>query len=161
MSPNDNPFPITESELVHRLGIPRSTIRSIRKSGTLVEGLHWALQGREIRWTDCIEHLRTLLSLPPAEKLAPNAIEELTVKSRPAWRAVDGRFLHFRNPRVIAATRQNGDEVIVRVPDSSKFTQHLQARGPGGALVPMTFKARRGQDGWTLAQPAPRWTGRW
>jgi hypothetical protein len=70
--------------------------------------------------------------------------------SRPA---LGGR--HFPNPRIIRAERKTGEMVNVAVKDSKNF----RARMANGQ--PMVLRARMEAGQWTLAQPCPRWPGKW
>lgn len=161
-------FDIPESDLVHRLGVSRNTVRGFRSKDSpiqLLRDVHWVLAGRSVMWSaEGATFLATALQLPARENPVPKSeappVETLTVTSRPT-RQIGPDVYHFGNRQLIRARRPGGDEVFVRVPDSSRFTTHLACRGPAGELIPMTILARFDGTAWQLAQKAPRWRGRW
>lgn len=94
------------------------------------------------------------------EKTAPTS-ELLTVHSRPIYPGIDPRTgqrlpSHFRNRRLIEATKEDGTVVRCRVVDSGRFTTHLRNGKP------MQFYATPLQDGtYVYSNREPRWLGCW
>lgn len=161
-----NQFTIAEKDLLQRLGVPRALLRTARAEGldgrTWARDVDWSGGGAGVFWTaKAAAEIAAAVGIQTSATPQPtvDVVEILTVASQPLRRCVGAGGLvhvyHFENPRVIKGRRDNGDEVFVRVPDSSKFTTKLRSGEP------MTFRARLCGESWTLDQRAPRWPGRW
>lgn len=162
-------FAVRETDLVKSWGVPRSKFREMRSKNAphapgFLRGVDWNGDSRGVFWSEKgAAQLAADLGFqwPVSGRMpAPPAIdaESVTVVSMPIrpmnCNGVVTRF-HFANRFLIKARRATGEEVYVRVPDSSKFVTHLV----GGQ--PMTLLARLDGGLWHLAQRAPRFKGRW
>ena len=152
----NQPELVPEDVLADRLAIPVKKLRAQRPPGVVVThaGVFWPLALAQTLAAGA----GLVLTLP--EKIAPpSEVEELVVAS--IARGADGR--HFPNKTIISAQRTNGQLVLVKVVDSSKYRQTLRDATGKPKGRPMILKARPPQDGnvWSLVGREPRWPGQW
>lgn len=154
----DNTEWIAEEQLADALGVPREKIRAERPhlgAGEVTK------KGNVILWLRSAgERIAEKFGIPVTKKDATAATpepkhfgEELTVVSQP----MRSNGPHFGNVFLIKARRADGEVVVVRVLNSSKFLPRLQNGKP------MTFRAQKAAAGnwWLLIGREPRFPGHW
>jgi hypothetical protein len=152
-------FPVRETALAFRLGIPRDTVRRVR-GDALQQGVHWQLVSGRIQYAEnaaevVASALQITLGPEPAIQPAGVTTEVLTVTSAPRHTNRSGRRYHFPNPRVIMAQRATGERVTVQVASSENFRPFLRSGEP------MTIKAYNDGRGWVIHGRSPRGPGMW
>jgi ribosome biogenesis SPOUT family RNA methylase Rps3 len=142
---------IDERELGTRLGVSREALRDARLEMpadlTRVEkrAVQWSLEAVSL-FTE-----RVGLVDPNAKKTAPEPAAEAEVLTVISFPRADG-YHHGRHH--IKARRANGEEVMVRVLDSSKWRRTLRTNNE-----PMTFPAKKSDGHWWLPLKQPRFIG--
>lgn len=173
-------FPHAEGELVSSLGLARKRVREVRSSA-LVRGDDWSHTGGQVRYSEGgLKKLLSALRIPPSgepiapppapaaaetppapEDLAPKKIEKVPAaqippRAAPAPGPLKRGDVHelvmvrtYQNRQIVLA--EFGDvPARVRVRDSAKLIR--------GMKMKCAFLER---DLWRLAQPLPRWRGKW
>jgi len=150
MTPNVKTGWIAEDDLQRLLNVDREKLREAREKmagGEVDTDGPWVVwkKSAAARWA-----AQEGLTLPDGALETP---ERLTVVSK----SCGGQGYHFPNKNIIKAKRENGEVVVVRVMDSSKYTDRLRTGGP------MEFLAVPSKHGavWVLTGREPRFRGAW
>jgi hypothetical protein len=152
-------FPVRETALAFRLGMPRDTVRRVRVDA-LKQGVHWQLVNGRVQYAENAAEvvaaaLKITIGPEPVVQPAGVTTEVLTVTSVPKHMNRSGRRYHFPNPRVILAERKTGERVTVQVASSENFRPFLRSGEP------MTFTAYNDGRGWVIHGRSPRRPGVW
>jgi hypothetical protein len=141
---------IDERELATRLGVSREALRDARLE---MPADLTRVEKRAVQWSaEAVSLFLEKVGLADPEPKNPPAaekdgVEVLTVCSFPR---ADG---YHHGPHHIKARRVNGEEVMVRVLDSSKWRRTLRTNEP------MTFPAKKSDGHWWLPLKQPRFIG--
>ena len=135
-----------EAELAGKLGVPRETLKDLRKDMT--PGKHWTKEkGRIVYTPEGIKELEKAMGLrevPEGFYFEEKEYKEVTVKRS-----------GFPNRKVLLCVDAEGEELLVRVRDNSNYRPVLTNGEP------MVLKVRRDGDGWVKEGRGPRYVGRW
>lgn len=142
-------FSIFEAEAAVELGISRETMRE-KRTELMTEGQDWIQDGRDIKITPgALAALKDVLSdtLTPEEKKA--ADEAPTTQGEVKTFTVSRVT---RNPKIILAKKEGGEEVRVRVKNNRNFLPGMEVR----ARQDLAY-----DDVFVLEGRCPRYRGRW
>jgi hypothetical protein len=139
-----------EADLVAALGLARALVRDVRTE-QLTRGTHWQHVAGAVRYSDeGRDRLHLILKAEPQKNLAEIPAEPGAEPAEPSGlRELVCLRTYTMNRRIVQA--QLGEEIVrVRVKDSAKLT--------AGMVMRCTHVQA---DMWELAQPLPRWRGKW
>lgn len=143
-----NPFPWAEVGLAKMLGVPRGTLRDLRK--ILQKGVDFEICGKSVQWSEkAAQEAAGHLGASVGAVTPANALLDSPVSKEPAPAHEFMVLKRATNPHMLQCLDKNSAPAWVRVPHNDNFRPR------------MIIRARHNGNVWELVGRCPRFPGKY